>query len=199
MRRRCITPTGLAGLLLLAMGVFPAAADAPAPPGPVTTDSFMDLVTITWAPVAGADDYDVVFGAIGPLRATGGDFSIAMRGCFATRGVVTNALSGTPPPVGEAYWVLVRGNNDAGAGTYDSGDPGQVGSRDAGIEAAPLLCNHSACASDADCQPASTCNPGWCITTWDTPYTPAGCSAGCNICLEGCACQNGECIAVFAP
>jgi|KBSSwiStaDraftv2_1062776.scaffolds.fasta_scaffold63516_4 hypothetical protein len=197
MRTQDHVPIGFAALLLLVMGVVPAAADPAAPPGPVTTDSFMDVLTFTWAPVPGARDYDVVFGWIGPLRASGGDFSSAMRGCFGTRTVITYALSGTPPPVGEAYWVLVRGNNDAGAGTYDSGDPGQVGSRDAEIEAAPLLCNHSVCASDADCQAASTCNPGWCITTWDTPYTPAGCSPGCTLCLSGCSCQNGECIASF--
>jgi hypothetical protein len=55
-----------------------------------------------------------------------------------------------------------------------------------------------ACSTDADCQPASCCNPTSCITIRE-PQSCNGstCGDGCWICLSSCQCQNGACIALF--
>jgi hypothetical protein len=44
------------------------------------------------------------------------------------------------PSLGKAFWFLVRGANCAGKGTYNSGVPAQVGSRDAEIDASTAAC-----------------------------------------------------------
>jgi hypothetical protein len=49
------------------------------------------------------------------------------------------AYPGTPA-AGQGDWFLVRGVTAGGAGSYDSGDPAQVGSRDAGIAASGNGC-----------------------------------------------------------
>ena len=44
------------------------------------------------------------------------------------------------PAMGSGFWYLVRAVNCGGAGTYDSGSSGQVGSRDPGLAASPFAC-----------------------------------------------------------
>ena len=52
--------------------------------------------------------------------------------------------------------------------------------------------------TDAECQPASCCNPTSCITIWEPQSCGGGtCSDGCFICLSACVCQAGACVAIF--
>ncbi len=103
----------------------------PFPPGP----------ELSWTAVPAAQSYDVVFADLGRLRNSGGDFALATQGCLADN-VTETSLGLLPTPVpNQAFLILVRGNNCAGPGTYDSGAPSQVGSRDPGINAAPATCH----------------------------------------------------------
>jgi len=44
------------------------------------------------------------------------------------------------PAPGNGYWFFVRGKNDCGDGSCDSGEPGQSGSRDPRMSQSPLAC-----------------------------------------------------------
>jgi hypothetical protein len=116
-----------------------------------------DSQIIEWAPLSEAEGYDVVFGNLGLLRSTGGDFTAATQGCLAFGTVLASADFTNVPPLGQAFWALVRGENCAGAGSYDSGDAGQVDSRDAEIDASPLTCGSSAACGDGSCNGTETC------------------------------------------
>jgi len=62
----------------------------------------------------------------------------------------------------------------------------------------PADCGVCACASEAECQPASCCNPTGCITIWEPQSCGSPtCGNGCTICLQSCACQQGACVAIF--
>jgi hypothetical protein len=90
----------------------------------------------------GATWNDVVRGSLSALRSSGGDFSAATLDC-AANAVTANTVivSGTPGTVsGDGYWYLARGMNCKGSGTFDSGSPRQVGSRDAEIIASGASC-----------------------------------------------------------
>jgi hypothetical protein len=193
------------------------------PPGPVAAVAMRDdAPSVEWGALATAQTYDVVFGDLGLVRSSGGDFTTATRGCVAAGTVSATATFLPVPEVGGVFWILVRGDNCAGAGTYDSGGPAQVGSRDAAINASPNSCGYLAvcgdsacsntedcstcpsdcgacqCASDADCQPASCCNATSCIPIWEPQSCPSPtCGDGCWFCLSSCACQNGACAAMF--
>jgi hypothetical protein len=84
--------------------------------------------------------YDVVRGDLGLLQSTAGDFEQATVECLANDepGNLVD-FSGSPPP-GEGFWFLVRMVTPAGNGTYDEASGSQVGSRDAGIDAAAGGC-----------------------------------------------------------
>jgi len=103
----------------------------PFPPGP----------ELSWTAIPDTQSYDVVLADLGTLRDSGGDFTVATLGCLADD-VRETSLGELPTPVpDQAFLILVRGNNCAGPGTYDSGAPSQVGSRDPGINAAPATCH----------------------------------------------------------
>jgi hypothetical protein len=105
----------------------------PLPPGGIGT-------MLQWTADPLAETYDAVFGDLNVLRDSGGDFTLATLGCQA-EDVTTTSVGPLPdPPVGGAFWFELRGNNCSGPGTYDSGDPAQVGSRDAEINASPNDC-----------------------------------------------------------
>jgi N-acetylneuraminic acid mutarotase len=88
-----------------------------------------------WEPVPDATGYDVMKGDLGVLRGTNGNFSSSMQGCSANNLADTIlVLSGAPAP-GAGFFYLVRSTNCGGGGTYDSGSPTQVSSRDAEIAA----------------------------------------------------------------
>ncbi len=95
---------------------------------------------MSWTAVSGAFKHDVVRGDVATLLATAGDFTSATNVCMGDEIPGTSTLEQATPAPGEAWWYLVRGSNCAGNGTYDSGVPGQQGSRDSEIDAAGGAC-----------------------------------------------------------
>ncbi|HEU5179505.1 MAG TPA: MopE-related protein [Candidatus Polarisedimenticolia bacterium] len=115
---------------------FPPPSGSPV----VTVETSAGSPVLGWAPLPDATAYDVVRGDLQSLISTGGDFTAAIRACLADDWANnTLALSDTPVP-GAGYFYLVRGTNCNAVGTYDWGDPGQVGSRDAEIDASYFAC-----------------------------------------------------------
>src|SRR5262245_31249969 len=115
-------------------------------PGPVTYLGFRHAQVIEWTPVSAAQTYDVVLGDLGQLRSSGGDFTASTQGCLVSGTTGTSVAFNATPSIGQGFWILVRGSNSSGAGTYDSDDPHQVGSRDSEIDASPLACgNQTGC------------------------------------------------------
>jgi len=92
-----------------------------------------------WTTDPGASGYDVVRGDIGHLIATGGDFAdpLTTESCLASNQASTYLLNGDSPALGDAKWYLLR---SLPGGSYDTGDPAQVGSRDAEIAASGNDC-----------------------------------------------------------
>ena len=96
--------------------------------------------SLVWTAMPEAWGYDVVQGDLGILRSTGGDFSLATQTCLANDLSATVAPANDMPAAGGISFYLMRAENCGGAGTYDSGMPGQAAPRDAGINAAPAAC-----------------------------------------------------------
>jgi len=81
------------------------------------------------------------------LRSSGGNFTTSTSVCLADDQLAASLDdAGTPAP-GGGFFYLVRGTNCSGSGTYDTGSPRQIGSRDAEVDAAPITCA-TACARD---------------------------------------------------
>jgi hypothetical protein len=95
---------------------------------------------LDWSAVPGATGYDVVGGRISMLVASGGNFSSATETCYADNVASTSLAIAATPALGDGLWFLVRAVNACGAGSYDSGGPGQMAPRDAGIGASPAGC-----------------------------------------------------------
>lgn len=108
----------------------------PAPPAGspwLTLQTLGADTELSWTALPGASCYDVIRGDLRPLLESGGDFSSLVIGCHSRRrSERTYAGWGSreAPAPGEAFWFLIRGANCGAAGTYDSGGPGQAGSRD---------------------------------------------------------------------
>jgi hypothetical protein len=98
--------------------------------------------TLAWCPMSTATGYDVVRGDLTLLRSSGGNFTTATVACLVNDDPTISTAYSLNPPVAGGIWFLVRVINAGVAGTYDSGAPSQVGSRDAEITA-----------SGADCAP----------------------------------------------
>jgi len=94
---------------------------------------------LSWTAIVSADSYDVTRGLLGSLRAAG-DFTPAVDACLVNDHPATTASDPTPVPPGDAFWYLVRGNNCAGAGSYDEGTASQSGSRNAPVDASAVAC-----------------------------------------------------------
>jgi hypothetical protein len=115
------------------------------PPGPASVELNPQPqppggVVFTRLPNPNAQSWDVVYGDLGPVRSSGGNFSGATRGCLADDSTDTSVAASPVPSPGQVLFFAARGNNCAGPGTYDSGDPRQAGSRDAGINASTASC-----------------------------------------------------------
>lgn len=95
---------------------------------------------LSWSALAGATTYDVVRGDLSTLNRSGGDFTTSTTECVADDLAATSTVYPGVPPPAAGSWFLVRGVNCGGAGTYDSSFPTQKGSRDAEINASPLVC-----------------------------------------------------------
>jgi hypothetical protein len=100
----------------------------------------VDPSDVFWDLFPDSPGYDVVVGNLNVLRQSGGDFTAATTACLASD--VLSALIGASanPPLGEAFWYLVRSDGGIAGMTYDSGDPGQGGTCDARINASPNSC-----------------------------------------------------------
>lgn len=90
--------------------------------------------------VVGATGYDFIRGSLIDLRLTGGNFSVATNTCLGNDRAATTLDDGDRPPPDAALWYLIRAVNCGGTGTYDSGFPSQVRSRDAGVQASGAAC-----------------------------------------------------------
>lgn len=126
------------GRALVYLGVPTCGAALPA--GSPTLTVSPDGAQLSWTSLQGATTYDVVRGDVETLSHTGGDFTAATLGCIANDLAATSTAATGAPGLGQAFWYLVRGANCAGHGTYDSGVPAQVGSRDAEIDASTSGC-----------------------------------------------------------
>jgi N-acetylneuraminic acid mutarotase len=98
------------------------------------------VAQLSWPAVFSADSYDVTRGVLGTLRAGAGDFTPSVDACLANGQAGTTASDPTPAPPADGFWYLVRGNNCAGAGTFDEGVASQLGARDAEVAASALAC-----------------------------------------------------------
>jgi hypothetical protein len=95
---------------------------------------------MVWSADPLAESYDVVYGNLGALNASGGNFTTSIQGCVAENTAALQVVHDALPPVGGAFFYLLRASSCAGPGTWDSGAASQVGSRDAEIGAAPGTC-----------------------------------------------------------
>ena len=96
--------------------------------------------TLSWSTASGATAYDVVFGNLETLARTRGDFTAATMGCAADNYTLASLLAAKTLGPGQGIWFLVRGVNCSGSGSYDTGSPFQLGSRDDGIRASGNGC-----------------------------------------------------------
>jgi hypothetical protein len=80
---------------------------------------------------------DVIRGGLALLRS--GGFTAATQTCLADDDPGTSLTHNDTPAPGDGFWFLARAAN-CGGGTWDSGGPGQVGPRDAPIEASGNGC-----------------------------------------------------------
>lgn len=93
---------------------------------------------LSWTEVPGATGYDVVAGRLDDLRASLGDFSVSIDGCWADNFPITGDgyfADGSPN-----LFMLVRAVNCGGAGSYDGGAGSQIDSRDPEIVASTATC-----------------------------------------------------------
>jgi hypothetical protein len=95
---------------------------------------------LVWSAVTAATGYDLARGSLAVLTSSRGDFSAATTGCLDNDLTATSRDDADTPSAGDGFWYLVRAVNCGGRGTFDSGAPSQVGSRDAGIQASPVAC-----------------------------------------------------------
>lgn len=113
-------------------------------PGPAAGVSVVRLSGFTarvgWPVVATASAYDVVRGSLGVLLSSLGNYSVATDACVVN--ATTQAFVDDPTIVGagNGLWYLVRGENCAGAGTYDETGTGQQAPRDAELALSASAC-----------------------------------------------------------
>jgi hypothetical protein len=97
----------------------------------VSADKAGSDLLLAWAGPAGATGFDVVRGDLGTLRSSGGNFSLATQECVSGHHTTTSLPVSDVPASGDGFWLLIRGVNCGGSGSYDSAP------RDAGILACP--------------------------------------------------------------
>jgi len=111
-----------------------------APAWRVALDPRVDSWSLGWDLFPDAPAYDAVYGSLSALRASRGDFTSATAGCLASDVTYASVSSSDNPPLGEAFWYLVRAYGGVAGTTYDAGDPGVGGTCDAQIDASPYAC-----------------------------------------------------------
>lgn len=84
-----------------------------------------------------AAPWDVVYGDLGTLRSTGGNFTAASMACLVRDYWSSSLSSGADPGPGQGVWFLARRFD----GTFADGAPEQVGDPDAGIANSSAACH----------------------------------------------------------
>jgi hypothetical protein len=110
------------------------------PPPPIGTPD-LDLeklpggaeVALVWTSVPGGSGHDVAFGELTTLLASG--LAASTLACLSDNDTAQVLVHPDAPPLGDAFWYLVRGVNCGSSGTYDTGEPGQITSRDPSLAA----------------------------------------------------------------
>jgi cysteine-rich repeat protein len=97
-----------------------------------------DGENLWWTTGSAPNGYDVVRGNASQGWATRWDYSnpLVTEACVADNQMDTYFKVTAVPPAGQGHWYAVR----VSGGSYDSGDPKQVGSRDPGINASGNGC-----------------------------------------------------------
>lgn len=96
--------------------------------------------SVSWDAAPDATGYDAVRGNLGTLRNTDGDFTAATVECLAANQEGNVTSFDLDPASGEAFWFVAREITGSADDTYDADDAGQVGSRNAGIDASTAAC-----------------------------------------------------------
>jgi hypothetical protein len=100
-----------------------------------------DKQTMNWGSVVNADRYDVVKGDLQTLRSSGGNFTSSLSNCLENDSTNTQSNdTAEPTSPGEGFFYLVRAQNDCKYGTYNTGQPSQVGGRDSEIDSSSNKC-----------------------------------------------------------
>jgi hypothetical protein len=92
------------------------------------------------APVSNATAYDIVRGSLNELHTSGGNFTMATKECLGNNIAATLIAYSTNPSVGQGFWIVVRGVNCGGSGSYNEFSGSQIGDRDAEIAASIFAC-----------------------------------------------------------
>ena len=152
-----VSPTACVSVVFaMAMGLHviaapmnerPLVSRGPGIPGPqssagclllnLTISNSGDDSLLSWDEKPVAQRYCVERGDLATLRATGGDFTGSLRQELASNTTATSLVFSGSPAEGEGYWFLVK---DSPGGTFDSGCPSQIGSRDFEILSAGDFC-----------------------------------------------------------
>ena len=85
--------------------------------------------------------FDVVRGDLVGLVGSGGDFAPATETCLANDATAPPVDDGDVPASGQGFWYLLRSVNCGTNATYDTGEPSQIGLRDAEIGASGSDCD----------------------------------------------------------
>ena len=109
-------------------------------PCSTTIELRVEKTLLSWSAISSAASYDVVRGSLANLIASGGDYTAAIEECLVDNHPDMSLPYMTPPPAGDAFWLLVRGAQCGGPGSYDSSASSQQGARDAEINASPVSC-----------------------------------------------------------
>jgi hypothetical protein len=146
-----------------------------------------DKQSLTWAPVAGAQVYDVVRGDLGALRSSGGDFLLTLLGCLENRSQDTSSSDAAIPPLGSGIYYLARHHDSCdNRGTFNSGSPSQVGNRDAEIDENFNACVGAQCVAEnpatGHCTSNEACFPAVCIPASHSGFCT---SSACYCALTG--------------
>ncbi len=96
--------------------------------------------TMHWEQGVQAGQYDVVKGDLVSLRSSGGDFTASLTDCLEDNSLDTQASDSIDPLTGEGFYYLVRAQNGSISGSFNTGQPGQIGDRDFEIESSPECC-----------------------------------------------------------
>lgn len=103
-------------------------------------DMRVDGVSVSWDAEPVADGHDVVWGSLRELSDSLGNFAVVVAGCLANDIAGYMLPFAADPAPGDGFFFLLRDVEGGITGSFDSGSPSQVASRDDSIEASPSAC-----------------------------------------------------------